>query len=317
MQPPSLPAPAGADKHHDPAEAYSALRTQQGADAGDAPSPSFRVGIAGPPGAGKSTFIEALGSRLCAAGFRVAVVAVDPSSTRTGGSILGDKTRMTELSRNPRAFVRPAPTRGALGGVAEHTNDVVLLTEAAGYSVVLVETVGLGQSEVAVDATVDMLTLVVPPAGGDELQGVKKGIMEVADLVVVNKADGHFATAARHAAAEVRRALQLVRRKHKDWKPTAVRCSALEDSGVDGVWGHMCDFWRVAAASGRLHSKRKNQAMEWAKANAAAKVLLALERSAGAQEATAAAAAALGEGTMTPRAAGRNIANAFMTEARH
>jgi len=316
VQLPSTPENVDMSGHYDPADAYERLRTHLGAQVTDAPSESFRVGIAGPPGAGKSTFIEALGLRLCDSGFNVAVIAVDPSSTRTGGSILGDKTRMTYLSRNPNAFVRPAPTRGALGGVAEHTNDVVLLTEAAGYDVVLVETVGLGQSEVAVDATVDMLTLVVPPAGGDELQGVKKGIMEVADLVVVNKADGHFATAARHAAAEVRRALQLVRRKHKDWKPTAVRCSALEDSGVDAVWGHMSDFWRVAAASGRLHSKRKNQAMEWAKANAMSKVLLALERSPSAQAATKDAATALGEGTMTPRAAGRAISQAFLQEHR-
>ncbi len=312
---PELPAVADPSLH-DPAQAYEDLLSHQGVTSADAPSTSFRVGIAGPPGAGKSTFIESLGSQLCAAGFKVAVVAVDPSSTRTGGSILGDKTRMTELSRNPNAFVRPAPTRGALGGVAEHTNDVVLLTEAAGYDVVLVETVGLGQSEVAVDATVDMLTLVVPPAGGDELQGVKKGIMEVADLVVVNKADGHFAHAARHAAAEVRRALQLVRRKHKDWKPTAVRCSALEGSGVDAVWGHMSDFWRVAVASGRLHAKRQTQAMEWARANAISKVLMALEKSSAAQHATQEVAPALGAGTMTPRAAGRAIATAFLSEPR-
>jgi LAO/AO transport system kinase len=193
---------------------------------------------------------------------------------------------------------------------------VVLLTEAAGYHIILVETVGLGQSEVAVDATVDMLTLVVPPAGGDELQGVKKGIMEVADLVVVNKADGAFLTAARRAAGDVRRALLLVRRKHKDWKPAAVCCSALEEEGVDAVWGRMSDFWRVAVASGRLHSKRQSQATEWAHANASSKVQLALERSPAAKAAAAAAAAALGNGHMTPRAAGRAMAEAFLREQR-
>jgi LAO/AO transport system kinase len=151
---------------------------------------SFRLGISGPPGAGKSTFIEALGLSLTAKGHKVAVLAIDPSSSRTGGSILGDKTRMTHLSNDPHAFVRPSPSRGTLGGVAQHTNDIVLLCEAAGYDIILVESVGVGQSEIVIDDTVDMVMLLLPPAGGDELQGSKKGIMEIADMVVVNKADG-------------------------------------------------------------------------------------------------------------------------------
>lgn len=162
---------------------------------------AFRLGLAGPPGAGKSTLIESLGTQLCDQGQKVAVIAVDPSSSVTGGSILGDRTRMTELSRHRNAFVRPSPTRGTLGGVAAHTNDVVLLCESAGYEITLVETVGLGQSEIAIDATVDCLALVVPPAMGDELQGVKKGIMEVADIVAVTKADGDLVRAASLAAA--------------------------------------------------------------------------------------------------------------------
>ncbi|ETI51742.1 LAO/AO transport system ATPase, variant 5 [Phytophthora nicotianae CJ01A1] len=151
---------------------------------------SFRLGIAGPPGAGKSTFIETLGLFLTAQGHKVAVLAIDPSSSRSGGSILGDKTRMEKLSNDPNAFVRPSPSRGTLGGVAQHTNEIVLLCEAGGYDIILVESVGLGQSEIVIDDTVDMVMLLVSPAGGDDLQGQKKGIVEIADIVVVNKADG-------------------------------------------------------------------------------------------------------------------------------
>ena len=208
--------------------------------------PSFRLGIAGPPGAGKSTFIEALGMGLTSAGHRVAVIAIDPSSSRTGGSILGDKTRMTLLSRDPNAFVRPSATWGTLGGLAQHTNDVVLLCESSGYDIVLVETVGLGQSEVAVDDAVDMCMLLLPPAAGDDLQGVKKGIMEIADLVVINKADGELATPARHAAASVRQALQLSRPKTPLWKARVAMSSALTDpEGVMGVWDIVREYRNV------------------------------------------------------------------------
>lgn len=303
------------DPHYDPAAAWGCLSTGEGMQPSTKPTRSLRVGIAGPPGAGKSTFIEALGTQLAEGGWRVAVIAVDPSSTRHGGSILGDKTRMTELSRHPNAFVRPAPTRGALGGVAEHTNDVVLLCEAAGYDVVLVETVGLGQSEVAVDGTVDMLALVVPPAGGDELQGVKKGIMEVADAVVVNKADGPLAAAAAHATAEVRRAFNLSRRKHPQWKQRAMQCSSLEGSGVHEVWGTVSDFWRVAAASGLLQTRRQAQASAWAVSNAHALLTYAFDRSPAAKASQAAAAGALEAGLLTPRAAGLAAVQAFLAEA--
>lgn len=224
---------------------------------------SFRVGLAGPPGAGKSSLIEALGMYLVKQGHKVAVIAVDPSSARSGGSILGDKTRMVELSRHPNAFVRPSPTRGTLGGVAQHTNDVVLLCEGGGYDIVLVETVGLGQSEVVVDTTVDMLLLVVPPAGGDELQGVKKGIVEVADAIVVNKADGDFLPSARHAAAEYRRALQLVRWKHHLWQPQVKLVSALSGSGVEDLWSVAAQFRRVMGESGSMQARRQAQASGW------------------------------------------------------
>ena len=274
--------------------------------------PTFRLGIAGPPGAGKSTFIEALGLMLINRGHRVAVLAVDPSSHRTGGSILGDKTRMMELSRQDGAYVRPSPTRGMLGGVAEHTNDVVLLCEAAGFDIVLIESVGVGQSEVAIDDISDMFLLcefaqsstlrisfppliapgtslvtlnfssllccqivfvnqyillmvriVLPPAGGDDLQGIKKGVMELADLVVVNKADGDLAGPARHSATDIRHALQLIRARSEHWKPKVKRCSALTGKGVDKVWKEAVDFRNVMNKSGETAKKRTVQARRW------------------------------------------------------
>lgn len=226
-------------------------------------SNSFRIGITGPPGAGKSTFVEALGVLLLNQGHKVAVIAVDPSSVRTQGSILGDKTRMVELSKNQNAYVRPSPTRGILGGIAEHTNDVVLLCEAANFDIVLVETVGLGQSEIKVDDAVDMLLLVVPPAGGDELQGVKKGIMEVADLVVINKADGDLENAAKHAATEYMHAVQLMRRKREDWRTRVKRCSARTGFNIDTVWDIITQFRKSIEKTGELLRKREEQAVCW------------------------------------------------------
>lgn len=224
---------------------------------------TFRLGIAGPPGAGKSTFIEALGLMLIERGHRVAVVAVDPSSNRTGGSILGDKTRMTYLSRTLDAFVRPSATWGVLGGLAQHTNDVVLLCESAGFDIVLIETVGLGQSEVAVDDAADMCMLLLPPAGGDDLQGVKKGIMEIADLIVINKADGELQAAARHAATDVRHAIQLIRPKSLNWKPKVLRCSALFNEGISTVWENVEKYRKTMLDSGELENKRKSQNQSW------------------------------------------------------
>jgi len=240
-----------------------------------APS-TFRIGIAGPPGAGKSSLIEALGSHILrgtgeGSPLRLAVVAVDPSSTRTGGSILGDKTRMESLARHPAAYVRPSPTRGALGGIARDTADVVQLCEAGGHGVVLVETVGTGQSETAVESVVDMLLLVVPPAGGDELQGVKKGIVELADLIVVNKADGELLGPARRASSEYARALQLVRPKTGAWKPKVLRVSAVTGDGVPELWATCNEFRAASAASGDLLSHRAAQAVQcmWADFEAA------------------------------------------------
>uniref|UniRef100_A0A7S3GGF0 AAA+ ATPase domain-containing protein n=1 Tax=Palpitomonas bilix TaxID=652834 RepID=A0A7S3GGF0_9EUKA len=206
------------------------------------PHRPLRLGIMGPPGAGKSTFIEALGVRLARAGLKVCVLAIDPSSAVTGGSILGDKTRMFHLCQEPNAYVRPSPTRGTLGGIAERTAEVIELCESAGYDIVLVETVGVGQSEIAVYDVVDVCALLVPPGGGDELQGIKKGIMEAADLIIVNKADGDLLPSARRSRTEYSRALRLLRHRSDYWTPRAMSCSAHENTAIDDVWKAVLSF---------------------------------------------------------------------------
>jgi LAO/AO transport system kinase len=223
---------------------------------------SVRVGISGAPGAGKSTFIETFGVHVCDAGHRVAVLAVDPSSTRSGGSILGDKTRMETLSRRPDAFIRPSPTGGTLGGVARRTREAMLLCEAAGFDAVLVETVGVGQSEVAVSGMVDAFVLLLSPGAGDELQGVKRGIVELADLVVVNKADGDLEAAARHTAADYRNALHLMRPRG-GWEPRVLLCSALTGVGVPEVWEAVEAHQAFTASNGDRDRHRAEQARDW------------------------------------------------------
>ncbi len=200
---------------------------------------STRVGISGVPGVGKSTFIEALGTRLTAQGHRVGVLAVDPSSVRSGGSVLGDKTRMLKLAADPHAFIRPSPAAGTLGGVARATTQAMLVLEAAGYDVVLVETVGVGQSEVTVAGMVDTFCFLTLARTGDQLQGIKKGILEIADVIVVNKADGELLGESRGAARELSGALRMVYRGSDRWVPTVLTCSALEESGVDEVWAEI------------------------------------------------------------------------------
>ncbi|SNT05601.1 MULTISPECIES: methylmalonyl Co-A mutase-associated GTPase MeaB [unclassified Azospirillum] len=226
---------------------------------------AVRLGITGVPGVGKSTFIEAFGLHLIAQGLKVAVLAIDPTSQRTGGSILGDKTRMELLSRDPRAFIRPSPAGGTLGGVARRTREAMLLVEAAGFDVVIVETVGVGQSETAVADMVDLFLLLLPPAGGDELQGIKKGIVELADMIVVNKADGELATAARHAEAEYRHALSLLRPVNPLWRVPVLSCSALTGRGIDAVWEQIGDYRRLLGAegSGDIARRRAEQARAW------------------------------------------------------
>ena len=224
----------------------------------DRPSaPAWRVGVTGAPGVGKSTFVEAFGLRALAQGRRPAVLAVDPSSALGGGSILGDKTRMERLARDRRAFVRPSPSDGETGGVARRTREAVHLVEAAGHDPVVVETVGVGQSEVAVASMTDIFVLLIAPGAGDSLQGVKRGVMELADLVLVNKADGALADAARHAVADYRAALALMRPREPFWTPRVEACSALTGAGMEEVWAAVDDYFR--AAGDRIGEKRRAQ----------------------------------------------------------
>jgi LAO/AO transport system kinase len=223
-----------------------------------------RVGISGVPGVGKSTFIEAFGLHLVDdLGKRVAVLAVDPSSARSGGSILGDKTRMPRLSASTRAFIRPSPAAGSLGGVARRTREAMLVCEAAGYDVVLVETVGVGQSEVAVASMVDFFLVLMLAGAGDELQGIKKGILELADALAVNKADGDNVAKAERAAAEYVGALRLFRHTSASWDPPVVTVSGLHRLGIDRVWTIIEDHRRVLGASGELEAKRRQQLQAW------------------------------------------------------
>ncbi|MEP9384085.1 methylmalonyl Co-A mutase-associated GTPase MeaB [Nocardioides sp. KR10-350] len=222
---------------------------------------AVRVGISGVPGVGKSTFIEALGSRLTGEGHRVGVLAVDPSSVRTGGSVLGDKTRMARLSVDPNAFIRPSPSAGTLGGVARATVQAMAVLEAASYDVVLVETVGVGQSEVTVAGMVDTFLFLTLARTGDQLQGIKKGILEIADVIAVNKADGDREQEARAAARELAGALRLVRAKG-EWAPPVVTCSALHDVGVDGVWDQVLGH-RAHLGEDGLRAKRAEQQLDF------------------------------------------------------
>ncbi|WP_330333190.1 methylmalonyl Co-A mutase-associated GTPase MeaB [Streptomyces sp. NBC_00536] len=222
-----------------------------------------RIGISGVPGVGKSTFIDAFGTMLTGLGHRVAVLAVDPSSTRTGGSILGDKTRMERLAVDPAAFVRPSPSAGTLGGVAKATRESMIVMEAAGYDVVLVETVGVGQSETTVAGMVDSFLLLSLARTGDQLQGIKKGVLELADVLAVNKADGPHERDARAAARELAGALRLMHPVDAAWTPPVLTCSARESAGLDEVWNRLEQHRKVLEADGRLTAKRAAQQVEW------------------------------------------------------
>jgi LAO/AO transport system kinase len=222
-----------------------------------------RIGVTGVPGVGKSTFIDALGTRLTALGHRVAVLAVDPSSSRTGGSILGDKTRMERLAVDPDAFIRPSPTSGALGGVARATRESMVVLEAAGYDVVLVETVGVGQSETTVAGMVDSFLLLTLARTGDQLQGIKKGVLELADLVAVNKADGPHEQDARAAARELAGALRLLRGADDAWTTPVLTCSGRDGSGLDELWERLEQHRQILDATGALAAKRRDQQVDW------------------------------------------------------
>jgi len=224
---------------------------------------AVRLGITGAPGAGKSTTIDALGTYLTGKGHKVAVLAVDPSSSRTGGSILGDKTRMARLATDPNAFVRPSPASGTLGGVAAKTRETMLVCEAAGYDVVLVETVGIGQSETAVADMTDFFLVLMLPGAGDELQGLKKGIVELADMIAVNKADGDNIERAKLAAADYRGALNILSPHSPTWSPPVVTCSALTGAGIAELWAKVTEHREKTDASGELAARRREQQVKW------------------------------------------------------
>ncbi len=228
-------------------------------DSGD----SIRIGISGVPGVGKSTFIEAFGMNLLQAGHRVAILAVDPSSQLSGGSILGDKTRMEELAREQNAFIRPSPSGTTLGGVAKKTRETMLLCEAAGYDIIIIETVGVGQSEITVASMVDFFLLLQLANAGDELQGIKKGVMEIADAIVINKAEGDNRPRAELARQQYENALHLLKPKSSHWQVPALLCSALYNEGIDDIWQQILTFIAIMKKSGEFEEKRRLQATDW------------------------------------------------------
>ncbi len=284
---------------------------------------SFRLGISGVPGVGKSTFIEALGLYLIDKGHRVAVLAVDPSSSISGGSILGDKTRMERLSMHERAYIRPSPSSGTLGGVAEKTREAMLVCEAAGYDIVLVETVGVGQSETAVANMTDMFVLLQLPNAGDDLQAIKKGVMELADLVVINKADIDAAAATR-AQAQISSSLRLLglhghpEHAHHDesiWHPKVIQISALSGQGIDGFWAAVSAFKTVQSANGRLVARRRHQALAWMWERIEAGLKSAFAHDPAVQDLLPTLSAEVEQGRLPASTAARNLLLAHMGRA--
>ncbi|GAA1221857.1 methylmalonyl Co-A mutase-associated GTPase MeaB [Prauserella alba] len=270
-----------------------------------------RIGITGVPGAGKSTFIDQLGTELTEAGHRIGVLAVDPSSTRTGGSILGDKTRMARLAVDPSAFIRPSPTSGTLGGVARATRETIALMEAAGYDVVLVETVGVGQSEVTVAGMVDCFLLLTLARTGDQLQGIKKGVLELADVIAVNKADGDHARDARRAARELSGALRMLYGADATWTPPVLTCSGLTGEGLDEVWGKIGEHRAALESTGELEAKRTRQRIDWTWAMVRDQLLDRLAEDPGVQKVAGEVERGVRDGTLTATLAAERILAAF------
>lgn len=272
---------------------------------------SVRLGITGVPGVGKSTFIERFGLHLIEAGHKVAVLAIDPSSKRTGGSILGDKTRMELLSRHANAFIRPSPAGATLGGVARRTREAMLLAEAAGHDVVIVETVGVGQSETAVADMVDMFVLLLPPSGGDDLQGIKKGVVELADLLVVNKADGDLARTAQRSANDYLNALRLLYPSNAVWMPEVRTCSAMEGRGIAEVWDAVGRY-RTAQGDAGIAKRRGAQARAWLWNEIGETLMSALRRHPDVRQQLAALERDVEHGTLAPSTAARRILATFL-----
>lgn len=273
---------------------------------------SIRLGISGVPGVGKSTFIEALGNHVIDAGHRVAVLTVDPSSAISGGSILGDKTRMELLSRRPEAYIRPSPAGKTLGGVTRRSRETLILCEAAGFDVVIVETVGVGQSETKVADMTDMFLLLLLPGGGDELQGIKRGIMELADLILINKADNELLALAERAAAAYRSALRLLRPRSKNWKVEVRTCSARDGIGVAEAWQTVLHHHDVLETSGHLTTRRAAQAREWMWSEVSDNLMTALQSDPEVAKQIPLLEVAAREGRIPPTIAARELLEIFL-----
>jgi LAO/AO transport system kinase len=272
---------------------------------------AIRVGITGMPGVGKSTSIDALGTFLTEQGHRVAVLTVDPSSRRTGGSILGDKTRMARLAANDNAFIRPSPASGTLGGVAAKTRETMLLCEAAGYDVVLVETVGIGQSEITVADMTDFFLVLMLPGGGDELQGLKKGVIELADMIAVNKADGDNVARANAAAAEYRAALHILQPRSPHWTVPVITYSALTGAGITQLWNQVLAHRGRMSETGELDARRREQQVKWMWAMIEERLMGHVKSDAGVKARLPALEAAVAEGRLSPAVAADEIAQAL------
>jgi LAO/AO transport system kinase len=277
---------------------------------------SIRIGISGAPGVGKSTFIEAFGNHLLGLGHRVAVLSVDPTSILSGGSILADKTRMPTLAQAPAAFIRPSPAGDTLGGVARHTRESIVVCEAGGFDVVIVETVGVGQSETAVAGMTDMFLLLLLPNSGDELQAIKRGIVELADLVLVNKADGELASHAQRTAAEYASALRLMRPRSPHWQVPVRTCSALTGDGVPEVWSLLERYRASMGGSGELTGRRAEQARSWLWSEVSAHLVDALKTDAEVKKRLPELERLVAEGTLTPAAAARSLVGIFVAGSR-
>ena len=273
---------------------------------------SIRLGVSGVPGVGKSTFVEALGNHVIDAGHRVAVLTVDPSSAISGGSILGDKTRMELLSRRPEAYIRPSPAGKTLGGVTRRSREALILCEAAGFDVVIVETVGVGQSETKVADMTDMFVLLQLPGGGDELQGIKRGIMELADLILINKADDELKALAGRSVADYSNALRLLHPRSVNWKVEVRTCSARDGDGIAGVWELVLKHRSVHEASGELNTRRAAQARDWMWSEVSDSLLTALQSNPLVCEQIPLLEAAASEGRIPPTVAARQLIELFL-----
>jgi LAO/AO transport system kinase len=272
-----------------------------------ATSKAIRVGITGSPGVGKSTTIDVLGTYLIAQGHKVAVLAVDPSSARTGGSILGDKTRMAQLSASDRAYIRPSPSSGTLGGVAAKTREAMLLCEAAGFDVILVETVGIGQSETAVCDMTDFFLALMLPGAGDELQGIKKGLVELADMIAINKADGDNLKRAQHAAADYKSALHILQPRSEHWHPPVVTYSALTNTGIAELWQKVLDHRTAMNASGDFAARRREQQVKWMWSMLEQRMLARLRADASTRAKVKRIESEVADGRLTPAVAAEQI----------